>query len=244
MCSTKKQRLAHAILPCNAARTAVKGDTEPAGTLTISAVESLCTYRLSPVLAAYRSRYPDVQLILRTGICATMRREVLGGEVDLAFTLEEPGVDERITFERLLDEPMLILVQPGHPLTRKDAIYPHDLEGETVLLTEPGCRYRSMFETALASAGVQTMTMEFSSVEAIKQCTMAGLGVTLLPEIAVASEVERGMLSVVPWRGPDIPVITQMLWHRDKWMSPALKAFIEMSRELIGPFEESSFAVL
>ncbi|GMA60097.1 substrate-binding domain-containing protein [Alicyclobacillus fastidiosus] len=159
----------------------------------------------------------------------------------MAFTLEEPGVDERITFESLLDERMLILVQPGHPFTDKEAIDPRDLEGETVLLTEPGCRYRSMFESALASHGVHTMKMEFASVEAIKQCTMAGLGVTLLPEIAVASEVEWGMLSVVPWRGPDIPVVTQMLWHKDKWMSPALKAFIEVSRALIGRGKESSF---
>ncbi|GMA60096.1 hypothetical protein GCM10025859_05360 [Alicyclobacillus fastidiosus] len=63
------------------AHVAVRGDTEPSGTLTISAVESLCTYRLSPVLAAFRSRHPNVQIILRTGICATMRREVLSGEV-------------------------------------------------------------------------------------------------------------------------------------------------------------------
>lgn len=212
------------------AHIAVPGHTEPSGTLTIGAVESLCTYRLAVVLKAFRSRYPHVELVFRTGICANLRKEVLHGELDLAFTLEEAGHDEALVFDVLMREPMLVLARPDHPLMEREQLNPADLEGETILVTEPGCSYRTMFEQALADVGLRNPKIEFASVEAIKQCVIAGLGVTLLPEIAVKDELSRGLLTAVPWAGPEFPVVTQMCWHKDKWMSPALQAFIEETR--------------
>jgi len=67
----------------------VPGDEIPNGTLTIGAIESLTTYRLSPILGEYRRRFPQVELVFRTGICVDLRKEVLNGRLDLAFTLED-----------------------------------------------------------------------------------------------------------------------------------------------------------
>ncbi len=215
------------------ARLTVPGHNEPGGTLTIGSVESLCTYRLAPVLMAFRSRYPRVELVFRTGICADLRKEVSHGELDLAFTLEKAGHDEALVFDVLMREPMLVLARPDHALVQREQVNPTDLEGETILVTEPGCSYRTMFEQALTAAGLRHPKVEFASVEAIKQCVIAGLGVTLLPEMAVKDELSRGLLSAVPWVGPEFPVVTQMCWHKDKWMSPALRAFIEVTKEVL-----------
>jgi DNA-binding transcriptional LysR family regulator len=184
------------------AHVAVRGDTEPRGTLTIGAIESLCTYRLAPVLMAFRSRYPEVDLVFRTGICADLRRQAVHGDLDLAFTLEEPVHDDRLVFEVLRQENILLLAHPEHRLLRKESVCPADLDGETLLVTEPGCSYRSILEQALGKAGIANPKIEFASVEAIKQCAMAGLGVTLLPEMAVKTELERGLLAALPWSVP------------------------------------------
>ncbi|MHB1628513.1 MAG: LysR family transcriptional regulator [Bacilli bacterium] len=215
------------------ARTAVPGNLEPRGPLTIGAVESLCTYRLTPILAEYRSRFPQVELVFRTGICVDLRKEVAQGNLDVAFTLEETGTDDRLVFEILLEERMLVLAQPGHPLTRMSIVHASDLEGETILVTEPGCSYRSMFEQSLAAAGLQNPKIEFASIEAIKQCVISGLGITLLPNMAVVQEIQQGQLSPLSWSDPGFPVVTQMCWHKDKWMSPALQAFIDVARRFL-----------
>ncbi|WDL96452.1 LysR family transcriptional regulator [Alicyclobacillus sp. ALC3] len=209
----------------------VPGNDNPTGTLTIGAVESLCTYRLAPVLMEYRTKYPNVELVFKTGICADLRKQVSHGELDLSFTLEEVGTDEALVFDVLMRESMLILVRKGHPLSDMKAVEPVDLEGETILVTEPGCSYRTMFENTLAAAGLRNPKVEFASVEAIKQCVMAGLGVTLLPKMAVKEELRNETLVSLPWVGPEFPVVTQMCWHKDKWMSPALQAFIRAARE-------------
>ncbi|MCL6625715.1 LysR family transcriptional regulator [Alicyclobacillus shizuokensis] len=212
---------------------AVPGNPEPRGTLTIGAVESLCTYRLAPVFMAFRARYPQVELVFRTSICADLRKQVAQGHLDLAFTLEECCRDDRLSFETLRSEPMLVLVCPHHRLAEKQGVEPHDLDGETILVTEPGCSYRTMWEQALSTAGSVNPKIEFASIEAIKQFTMAGLGVTLLPEMAVKAEMESGLLQPLTWNGPQFAVVTQMCWRRNKWLTPAQRAFMDLTKELL-----------
>ena len=87
-----------------------------------------------------------------------------------------------------------------------------------------------MFEHTLTAAGMRPNTnLEFHSMEAIKQCVIAGLGVTLVPEVAVRRECEAGELVPLAWAGPSFSVWTQMAWSRSVYMDPALKCFIEMS---------------
>ncbi|WAH37459.1 LysR family transcriptional regulator substrate-binding protein [Alicyclobacillus dauci] len=81
---------------------------------------------------------------------------------------------------------------------------------------------------------VRYRRVEFANVEAIKQYTMAGLGVTLLPKMAVAEELRNQSLVSVRWVGPEFPVVTQLCWHKEKWMSSALQAFITVVTEILG----------
>jgi DNA-binding transcriptional LysR family regulator len=76
--------------------------------------------------------------------------------------------------------------------------------------------------------------MEFHSIEAIKQSVMAGIGLTLLPLVVVEKEIAQGKLVPLNWVGRDFEVVTQMMWHKDKWLSPALRAFLEVVREVMG----------
>ena len=82
--------------------------------------------------------------------------------------------------------------------------------------------------------------MEFGSLEAIKQCVKNGLGVSLLPQIAVKNEIERGELVVLPWTGKPIPFEARMLFHREKWMSPALSALEEVVHSAPMPLDLTS----
>lgn len=82
----------------------------------------------------------------------------------------------------------------------------------------------------LRQHGIATTTiLEFGSLDAIKQCAKNGLGISLLPEIAVKDELARGELVTFSVAEVSIPLQAQMLFHKDKWLSPqlaALEAFI------------------
>lgn len=218
----------------NEALQCVAFESEPVGTLHIAAPETLCTYRLPPLLRQFRHQFPRVRLIFHPILCHQVPQHLYEGTIDVGIIIAQPMQRRRLHIESLVRENLLVLAAPDHPLHQKQVVTPEDLCEELLLLTEGGCSYRLLFEEILRAAGIRlTETMEFSSVEAIKQCTMAGIGVAVLPQIAVAKEIERGELCPVNWNQPDFHAMTQLMWHNDKWMSPALSAFISMTRSLL-----------
>jgi DNA-binding transcriptional LysR family regulator len=215
------------------ARNAVKEDREElTGTVTISAPESLCTYRLPAVLQRFRMRFPQARLIFRSASFEEVRRLVSEGMVDIAFSIDEPLHSMVLNIETLIREPLCMLAAPDHPLARISNLQAEDLQGIHFLLTEKGCTYRNLFDRALSEAGIDAVTdLEFTSVEAIKQCVIAGMGVTFLPEFTVAREIEQGQLVALRWEQHDFHVLTQVFWHKEKWLSPTTMAFLQCVRE-------------
>jgi DNA-binding transcriptional LysR family regulator len=233
------------------ARTAIMEGDGPHGILTISAPETLWTYRLPALLKCFRERFPRVQLQFRHFPSKELLQRVLEGVIDVAFVLDEPLQATTVCVEQLIPEPLVIIAAPDSPLACLTEVGPLDLDGQQLLLTEAGCSYRNLFYRALASKGVHANNvLEFASVEAIKQCVMVGLGVAALPEVVVEKEIAQGQLAALPWKPPDENlaaaklskgIVTQMLWHKDKWLSPSLQAFLNLTREMLKVAEASAF---
>jgi len=181
-------------------------------------------------------------LILRSFSVGETLAYLNDGRVDVAILLTDPPPEASgIVVLPLIEERFMLLAAPEHRLANIPHIQPNDLRDETLLLTEAGCTYRTAFENRLRTAGIHSATtMEFGSVEAIKQCVMANLGITFLPEIAACNEVNQGRLASLPWFEPDFHMYTRLLWHKDKWLSPALKEFIRLSEQMLVPTSETS----
>lgn len=215
-------------------KTTVSNEDKPSGTLTIGAAESLCVLRLPEILKEYRRLYPDVDVSLKFGSCADFRHYLSENLIDVAFSLGVKIDSDEFISDVELPEPMFLLAYPGHPLINKEKVFPKDIENESLILTETGCSYRAAFERTLKDSGIKpNITLETGSVQAIKQFTMSGLGITVLPEIAVKDEVNSKKLIPLNWAGPDLNIISQVLYHKDKWISPALREFIALSNKFL-----------
>jgi len=102
------------------------------------------------------------------------------------------------------------------------------------LLTEQGCGYRAKLDRVMAMQNIRAgHVTEFASVEAIKQCVAAGMGLALLPAIAVAREIRQHQFKALHWAGPSLDIPTHILWHKDKWVSPAMAAFRDLVKETV-----------
>lgn len=118
-----------------------------------------------------------------------------------------------------------MFANPGHHLTKKNKIVPADLQGEILLLTEPGS-YRDFLEYWIKEEGIECSQINFWNIEAIKQCVMCGLGITYLAQIAVKEELERGKLVALSWIHTEESVTTQLAYHKNKWLTPAMEKLI------------------
>ena len=221
----------------------VPGGDEPSGTLAIGASETLCTYRLPTVLQRFRARFPHVELRIRPALCIkneALRLMMSEGQLDVAFLLKPQTQIESLVIEPLIHEPFQVVAPPGHPLTLLPRITPADAQGVTIIVTEIlREKYHHLFESERIPAGRSTL-LSFNSIEAIKQCVLAGIGIGVVPSVAIASEVAQGRLIPLNWTGLDIPFVTQIAWHKDKRLSPALQAFLQVVREVFASASEAS----
>ena len=199
------------------------------GVLNIGAAETLCVYRLPRILTEYRSRYPQVEIRVQTESCEHFFELIKAGSIDIALVLTDRVKSADMTVQTLHDEPMTVVSSPSHPLARRKQLKPQDLAGECLIITLPGCGYRPLILSLLKDHNVKPgAIMELSSVGAIRQCTISGLGAAILPKIAVKDDLDRGNLAELDWAGPTIDVKTQLIFHRDKWITPAMRAFLEL----------------
>ncbi|WP_404456685.1 LysR family transcriptional regulator [Oceanobacillus kapialis] len=216
------------------ARNTVQDNEDIRGTLTISANEVLCAYRLPAVFKLFRSRHPGVRLIFRSVPNQELKQTLFDGTADVAFMLDETILSTRLSVEPLLDETFRLFVAPDHPLAKQPVLQQEDFHGEVLLVNEKGCPYRTMFDRSFEKKGIDSITyLEFQNAEAIKQCAISGIGIAFLPEITVGAEVKRGDLVALPWQLSDLHVYTHMAWHKEKWLSPIILSFIETVREVI-----------
>jgi DNA-binding transcriptional LysR family regulator len=213
---------------------AVRHGAEPAGQLRIGAPESVLTYRLPEVLQCFRKRYPQVEVIFRPHWDETLFDALESGKLDMAIRMIDTIDHSQFASVRLRTERVYLIAHPEHPLAEKQTVEPADLGGQVLLLTEAGCAYRKKLDEMLAAQKVRAGNVtEFSSVEAIKQCATAGMGIGLLPEIVVAAELNRKQLKSLRWVGPNMDIATHIVWHKDKWLSPGMLAFLELLKEKI-----------
>jgi DNA-binding transcriptional LysR family regulator len=213
---------------------AAKAGSEPSGPLRISAPESIVTYRLALLLRKFRRRFPHVELIFRPHLDNTLAVELETGKVDLAIDMRDAVSSPAFESIPLRAERIFLLAHWSHTLARQRTVKPADLAGQTLLLTESGCGYRAKLDRLMALQNIRPgHVTEFSSVEAIKQCVAAGMGLALLPAIAVAREMRQFQIRALHWAGPSLDIQTHMIWHKDKWVTPAMAAFRDLVKEAL-----------
>lgn len=214
------------------ANSVTKGGDHPSGTLVIGSPESVLTYRLPPVLKLFRSQYPQVDLVFRGVGTAELMTHLERGDLDLGLVIDDDPKDSKLHIEALCPESMVLVAHTNHPLLKRARVDAKDLAGQTFLLTDAGCAYRAKLEHALVEADAEAETiMEFSSVETIKQCAALGMGIACLPGLVVGEEIETRKLGVLPWSGSNLALKTIVAWHKDKWLSPAMTAFVSLLRQ-------------
>lgn len=202
------------------------------GHLDIGTIESLVAYFLPPVFNRFRQAFPQMNLQALPLAEPHILQLIRAGELDIGIIMDRLVCDEDIETIPLRQEPLVLVAPPDHPLAGSKAVCAKDLHDLSYIATEQTCTYRAAFESLLTAQGVAYQIQhEFGSLEAIKRLVGYGLGVGLLPRIAVDRELAEGHLVALPFAHPDITFYTQIVLHRKKWKDPAIRHLIELLAE-------------
>ncbi|APU22904.1 LysR family transcriptional regulator [Actinoalloteichus sp. GBA129-24] len=205
----------------------------PAGIVRLCAPESICAYCLPPVLRLLGRRYPDVRLSLVPATTKAALTAVLDRRADLALVMEPAVAAAGIDVVGLAPQRLSVIAPPDTALPRDRAPTIAELAAEGVLLLEEGCGYSDELAALLAAVDPTTSPPRYGSVETVKRCVEAGLGVALLPALTV--ETESAQARLVELEPP--PMAAQQLWlarQASRWASPAVQAVCTLLVEECG----------
>jgi len=165
-----------------------KRERDPlAGRLNVALIPTIGPYLLPRVAPAIRKALPKLQLMLYEHQTAPLLEKLRSGELDLGI-LALPVDEEGLQVRTLFDEPFSVALPSQHPLVQKKSVSIGDLEGETLLLLEDGhCLRDQALEVCSRIDVREPQDFRATSLETLRQMVAAGLGITLLPEMAVHS---------------------------------------------------------
>ncbi|WP_213878020.1 LysR family transcriptional regulator [Pseudomonas sp. dw_358] len=158
------------------------------------AVESSAKYFVPHLFAAFKRQHPEVQLQLTVVNRAQVIRRLADNRDDLTVMSMVPQ-DMGLDFLPFLNNPIVAVATPDHPLSQQSPLRLQDLEPYTLLVREPGSGTRMACEEYFKEKRVHfNQTLEVASAEAQRECVSAGLGVALLTRHAVSLELSSGLL--------------------------------------------------
>ena len=176
---------------------------------------TLAPYLLPHVVPKLRKRFPHLELLLIEEKTETLIVQLRNGLIDAAI-LAEPVNDEHFDAMHLFTEPFVLALPEKHPLTRQRTLGMGELEQQHLLLLEDGhcLREQALDVCALSGAG-EKEGFRATSLETLRQMVAAGVGITLLPMLAVQPPVpESPHIRLMPFRDPAPTRRISLYWRK------------------------------
>jgi DNA-binding transcriptional LysR family regulator len=180
------------------------------------------------LIADFARAHPGVAVTVREDVAFTLLDQLRDGGLDLVMGLVDADRLEGVEGVRLIDEELVFIAPLDHPLAQAKRVRVERLAGEPLVIYSTGSALR---EALLALVPGGRIVAEANELEAVREFTARGLGVTLMPRSIVASHADR--LAIRPL-SPRQALPFSLLWRAGERPTPAAQAFREHVLSSVG----------
>lgn len=199
------------------------------GTVRIGASLSFSDYYLPPLLKTFHEKYPKIFIQITGGNTRQLIEDTLLHKNDLAFVAARPAVN-KLVVRQFARDTMVAIIPLQHKLSARESVTLNELNGEPLILREAGSSKREMVNEAFRKRGITPLIiMESASTTAIKKMVEGGAGIGILPEPLVRNEASARAFKAVPFTEVEMTSRFYIIYHKDKYFSRTLKAFVDMA---------------
>ena len=195
------------------------------GRVTVAALPSLSATLMPDVVARMRALHPGIAIVIKDALAERILGLIRADEVDLALT-SAPPTDPQLQFTPLMNDRMVAVLPPGHPLASARTVKLADILDSSLVLMDRDSSVRRIVDGACASIGrMAEPAYEAAYMSTAIGLVRAGLGATLLPSSASELRDTTG-LCVREIGAPAIERPLGLLTQRQRSASPAVEAFV------------------
>ena len=203
----------------------------PRGEIVVGANEGTCLHILPEVFAEFKKLYPNVAVQISRLERAKILESIIDNSVDFGV-VSMPVADKRLTVVNIHRDELVIIAPPGHPLSQKKQAGIADAAAFPLLLPKVG-RTRDSLENLFHEHRLKPkVSMELDSSELLKRFVAANVGVGFIARSNVLEDVKAGVLAAVTLADASIRRDLALVFRKDKALSRAALAFIEVAVKL------------
>lgn len=206
---------------------------ELAGALSIGTSTTIAAYWMPRLLERFKRKYPRVMPRVVVGNSALTEERVAARELDLGLieiVSDQPAIERRTAAR---DE-LLVICQPGHPLSQRSALTAHDLLEHPFITRDPGNAIRELAEGFFEAAGIGidqlTISAELGSLATVKHLAAQGLGFAIASNAAIQRDVREARLVGIPLE-PRLYTPLEVIVPKDKFRSRLITTFADHAAE-------------
>lgn len=198
------------------------------GYIRLAMADSLCTSLLSKDFLRFRELYPNISLKIIAAGTEEMFRLMNHNEADAILTLDNHIYNTEYRILREEKVRTFFVAGAGTRIASASSLSIEELLLQPFILTEKGMSYRRLLEEKLAELSLEVQpVLEIGSTELICSLVEQGAGISFLPEYVIKDRVKAGTLVCLPVSGLEIHVWKQLLYHRNKWVSPQMERVLK-----------------
>jgi LysR family hydrogen peroxide-inducible transcriptional activator len=186
-----------------------------ARTIHLGVIPTLGPYYLPHALTLVHKKHPDLRLLLREEMTPQILQHLVDGKLD-AGLLALPVTDDSLRVEPLFYEPFYAALPAGHPLAKRDVLKVSDIMAEKLLLLDEGHCLRDQALDVCGTGSRGREEVRATSLETLRQMGAMGLGLTLLPALAVdaGARQTRKAVEIRPFKSPPPGRTIGLAWRR------------------------------
>ncbi len=220
--------LAHRMMALdNDMKKAADESSEISGNIRIAMADSLCNWLFWDNFSTFHSKYPNISLKVISASTQEMFRLAKQNDVDLVFTLDKHIYDSNYIIAREHPISTHFVASSDNSICKKKNLIVEDLLEQPFILTEKGMSYRKIFEEYLSSKSIELNPfLEIGNTDLICHLVAQNMGISFLPDFVTESYVNRGSLRRLDVNCFSADIWIQMLYHRDKWVTPEMECVI------------------
>jgi LysR family transcriptional regulator, hydrogen peroxide-inducible genes activator len=197
------------------------------GALTFGVLPTIAPYLLPEALAEFTKKFPGVEILVQEDTTTRLLNLAHRYEIDFALA-SQPIQDERFEVRELFTEELLLALPPGHPLTRKRAVIPTDLEGERLIVMKEGhCLGDQVLNFCDRLHVRPSISFRSAQLETIQALVCSGLGISLIPIMASQSKrADQPVYRSLPSPKPQRKIVA--VWPKQRPPGRAASEFLKM----------------
>ncbi len=192
-------------------------------------IPTVAPYLLPEVVPGIQKAFAKLRLVLTEQKTELILENLKSGALDAGILAWVPEVDD-FAFSEVLRDPFLAALPKGHVLAKKKRLSLSDLEDQEVLLLDDGHCFRDQALSLCTRVHAKESDVRATSLSTLTQMVSSGLGITLLPSIAVAVENRRAQLDIRPFVAPAPSRLLVLAWRKHAAVEPVLKKIAERMR--------------